>query len=48
MKTENTKMNKPHKFVVNLSQSLDLKSSNKDVVLKNYLFIKHGKYKKRV
>ena len=43
IKTENSTKNKPHKFVVNLSQRLDLKSSNKHVALKNYLFIKHGK-----
>ena len=32
---ENGKKNKPHKFVLNLSQRLDLRSSNKHVVLQN-------------
>ena len=35
MNTENSKMNKPHKFVLNLSQRLDLRSSNKLVALQN-------------
>ena len=35
MNTENSKMNEPHKFVVNLSQRLDLKSSNKHVAFQN-------------
>ena len=35
MNTENSKTNEPHKFVLNLSQRLDLKRSNKDVTLKN-------------
>ena len=33
--TENSKTNKPHKIVLNLSQRLDLVSSVKHVVLKN-------------
>ena len=33
--TENRETNKPHKFVLNLSQRLDLKSSNKHVHLQN-------------
>ena len=33
MNTENSKTNKQHKFVLNLSQRLDLKSSNKHVFL---------------
>ena len=32
---ENGKKNKPHKFVLNLSQRLDLRSSNKHAVLQN-------------
>ena len=32
---ENSKMNEPHKFVFNLSQGLDLRSSNKHVALQN-------------
>ena len=31
MTTKNNKKNKPHKFVLNLSQRLDLKNSNKYV-----------------
>ena len=33
MNTENSKTSEPHKFVLNLSQRLDLKSSNKRVLL---------------
>ena len=35
MNTENSKTNEPHKFVINLSQRLDLKSSNQHVALQN-------------
>ena len=35
MNTENSKTNEPLKFVLNLSQRLDLKSSNKNVALQN-------------
>ena len=35
MNTENSKTNEPHKFVLNLPQRLDLKSSNKHVALQN-------------
>ena len=35
MKTENRKTNEPHKFVLNLSQRLNLRSSNKHVALQN-------------
>ena len=35
MNTENSKTNKPHKFVLNLSQRLDFRSSNKHVALQN-------------
>ena len=35
MNTENSKMNNSHKFVLNLSQRLDLRSSNKHVALQN-------------
>ena len=35
MNTENIKKNKPHKFVLNLSQRLDLRSSNRHVALQN-------------
>ena len=33
MNTEDNKKNEPHKFVSNLSQRLDLRSSNKDAAL---------------
>ena len=35
MNTENSKRNKPHKFVLNLSQRLDLRSLNKHVKLQS-------------
>ena len=35
MNTENCKTNEPNKFVLNLSQRLDLKSSNKYAALQN-------------
>ena len=35
MNTENSKTNEPHKFVINLSQILDLGSSNKHVAFQN-------------
>ena len=35
MNTENSKTNEPHKFVLNLSQRLDLRSSNRHVALQN-------------
>ena len=35
MNTENSKTNEPHKFVLNLSQKLDLRSSDKHVALQN-------------
>ena len=33
LNTENNKMNEPHKFVLNLSQRLDIRSSNKYIVI---------------
>ena len=33
--TENSKTNEPHKFVLNFSQRLDLRISNKHVALQN-------------
>ena len=41
MNTENGKANEPHKFVLNLPQRLDLRSSDKHVAL--HLFITSGK-----
>ena len=35
MNTESSKTNEQHKFVLNLPQRLDLKSSNKHVALQN-------------
>ena len=35
MNTKNSKTNEPHKFVLNLSQRLDLRSSDKHVALRN-------------
>ena len=35
MNTENSKTNEPHKFVLNLSQRLGLRNSNKHVALQN-------------
>ena len=35
MNTENSKTNEPHTFVLNLSQKLDLRRSNKHVALQN-------------
>ena len=35
MNLENSKTNEPQKFVLNLSQGIDLRSSNKHVILQN-------------
>ena len=35
MNMENSKPNEPHKFVYNLSQTLDLRSSDEHVALQN-------------
>ena len=35
MNTENSKTNEPHKFVLNLSQRLDLRSSDNHIALQN-------------
>ena len=35
MNIENSKMSEPHKFVLTLSQRLDLRSSDKHVALQN-------------
>ena len=35
MNAENSKTNEPYKFVLNLSQRLDLRSSNKHVAVQN-------------
>ena len=37
MNIENSKTNKTHKFVLNLTQILDLRSSNKHVAFQNLL-----------
>ena len=41
MNTENSKTNQPHKFVLNLSPRLDLKSSNKHVVEWHLIYLLH-------
>ena len=41
MDMENSKRNKPHKFILNLLQRLDLRSSNKHIALQD--FITRGK-----
>ena len=43
MNTEKSKVNKVYKFVVNLPQRLDLRTSNKMLVFKPFLFITRGK-----
>ena len=43
MNTENSKTNKPHIFVLDFPQRLDLRSLNKHVALKTCLFILRGK-----
>ena len=40
---ETSKTNEPHKFILNLSQRLVLRNSNKHVALQNFLFITRGK-----
>ena len=45
--TKNSKTNEQHKFVLDLSNRLDLKSSNKHVALRSYL-LHAEKYKKTV
>ena len=47
MNTEKCKIIQPHKFVLNLSQRLDLRSSNKHFALRN-VSIYVEKYKKTV
>ena len=41
MDLENSKTNEPHKCVLNLSQRLDLKSSNKHIALENFIHLLH-------
>ena len=43
MNTENSKTDKPHKFILNLSQRLDLRNADKHEALQNVLFIRRGK-----
>ena len=43
MNTVNNETNERQKLVFNLSQRLDLRSSNNMLLYKTYLFIKHGK-----
>ena len=46
MNTENSKRNEPHKFILNLSQRLDLRSLNKHVLFKLIYLLHVEKYKK--
>ena len=39
MNTENSKTNEIHKFFLNLSQRLDLRSSNTHVALQNFVYL---------
>ena len=48
MNTENSKTNEPHKFALNLSQRLELRSSNKHVAFDNLYLLHVEKYKKTV
>ena len=49
MNTENSKTNEPQKFVLNLSQRLNLRSSNKHVALQNLsVYYNVEKYKNTV
>ena len=49
MSTENSKTREPHKFVLNFSQSLDLRSSNNNDALQNSPILLHlEKYKTTV
>ena len=49
MNMENSKTNEPHKFAVNLSRRLDLRSSDKQVALNNFsIYYMWKKYKKTV
>ena len=41
--TENNKRNESHQFVLNFSERLDLRSSNKYAARQTYLFITHAK-----
>ena len=48
MYTENSKTNEPQKFVLNMSQKLDIRSSNKHFPLQNVSIYLHvDKYKKQ-
>ena len=48
MNIENSKANEPHKFVLNFSQRLDLRSSNKHVSLQNLSIYYKEKYETTV
>ena len=49
MNKENTKRNEPHKFDLNLSEKIDLRSSDKHVALQNLsIYYISKKYKKTV
>ena len=48
MNTENSKTNEAHKSVLNLSQILDLRSSDRHDTLQNIYLLNMEKYKKTV
>ena len=48
MNRENSNTNKPHEFILNLSQRLDLRSSNKHVTVTNIYLLHVEEYKKTV
>ena len=48
MNMENSKMNETHKFVLNSSERLHLRSSNKHVARRNIYLLHVEKYKKTV
>ena len=48
MNTENSKMSEPHKFVLNLSEKLDLQSSKKNLFFKLVYLLHLEKYKTKL
>ena len=48
MNTENNKVNEPYQFALNLSERLDLRSSNEHVGIQNIYLLHVEKHEKRV
>ena len=48
MNTKNNKTNEPQKFVLNLSQRLDLRNLNKHAALQNFVYLHAEEYKETV